>query len=66
MLTKTDLHEINKIVTGSEARVKKELGTKITKVQKTLEEMDKFLDKEMMADRKRIVRIEEHLNFPQN
>jgi hypothetical protein len=66
MLTKTDLSEISKIVTGSEARVKKELGTKITKVQKTLEEMDKFLDKELMADRRRIIRIEGHLNFPKN
>ena len=66
MLTKTDLNEISKIVTGSEARVKKALGTKITKVQKKLEEMDKFLDKELMADRRRIIRIEGHLNFPEN
>jgi hypothetical protein len=66
MLTKTDLHEIGKIVKGSEVRVKKELGAKITKVQNKLEEMDKFLDKEIMADRKRIVRIEENLNFPEN
>ena len=66
MLTKTDLYEIDKIVKGSEVRVKKEIGTKITKVQKKLEEMDNFLDKELMADRRRIFRIEEHLNFPEN
>lgn len=66
MLTKTDLHEIEKIVKSSEVRVKRELGTKITKVQHKLEETDKFLDKDIMADRKRIIRIEEHLGFTQN
>ena len=66
MLTKADLNEINKIAIGSEGRIKRELGTKITRVQKKLEEMDKFLDKEVMSDRKRITQIEEHLNFPQN
>lgn len=63
MLTKSDLHEIDKIVKGSEVRVKKELGTKINKVQKKLEEMDSFLDKELMADRRRIIRIEEKLQI---
>jgi intergrase/recombinase len=74
MLTKTDLKEISEIVKGSESRIKKdvisEVNKKITtetrKIQKNLEEMDKFLDKEVMTDRKRIIRIEEHLNFPQN
>jgi vacuolar-type H+-ATPase subunit I/STV1 len=67
MLTKSDLQAIRGIVVnevnGSETRVKRELGKKIDKVQKTLEEMDKFLDKEIMADRKRIVKIEEKLQI---
>jgi intergrase/recombinase len=74
MLTKTDLKEISEIVKSSESRIKKdvisEVNKKITtetrKIQKNLEEMDKFLDKEVMTDRKRIIRIEEHLNFPTN
>jgi hypothetical protein len=70
MLTKSDLQQIGNVVEKSEKRIKKEITAHVTKevgkVERKLDNMDKFLDKEIMADRRRITRIEEHLNFPQN
>lgn len=54
------IDEVDSRVKNSEIAIKRE----IKKVVKKLEDMDNFLDKELIADRKRIVRIEEHLNFP--
>lgn len=60
--TSQELREMQDRIKNSEIGIKRE----IRKVQTKLEDIDNFLDKELMADRKRIVRIEEHLNFPKS
>ena len=58
----SELTNINNRLKNSEIRIKQE----IKKVYDKLDKMDMFLDKEVMADRKRIVQIEERLGFPQS
>lgn len=55
----SELNDINDRIKNSEIRIKRE----IRKVQSTLDGTDKFLDKEFMADRRRIVTIENKLQI---
>lgn len=66
MLTKSDLKQIGTIVEKSETRIKKDLGAKITKIQKDVAYTRNFLDKRDIINEKRIARIEEHLGFTEN
>lgn len=53
----TDMHGVKKDIKGIKSELKK--------VRKTVDVMGRLLDGEQMRQRKRIVRIEEHLGFAQ-
>lgn len=68
MLTKNDLTEIDKIVTQ---RIKTELKTElkpiksdIAKMRKDIDVIISLFDREYLDLRKRVERIEDHLNLP--
>lgn len=60
--------ETRQIVKEELAPVKKDIKgikSELKKVRKTVDVMGRLLDREQMIQRKRIVRIEEHLGFAQ-
>lgn len=71
MLQKNDLAAIGKIVESQIEKqvrpiVKEELEPlkkDLKKIKRDLKKTSAFLDREILADRKRILRVEKHLNF---
>lgn len=68
MLTKTDLNQISKIVDkslDSKLDLKlKPIKKDIAQIRKDQKTMLNLLDKEQMEQRKRIIRLEEHVGLP--
>lgn len=67
MLTKTDLHQITKIVKSENQNLRKDLKAEMKKgfntVEKKLDYAINFLDRDYIKLLRRIERIEEHLNL---
>ena len=63
MLTKSDLKEINKIVKPENEALRKEMKKGFTKLDKKLDKVINFLDRDHLRLVERIERIEHHLNL---
>lgn len=68
MLTKSDLQEIKKIVNDNTRKIVKEelapVKKDITSIRKDIKTIVGYFDNEYLELRKRIDRLEEHLNLP--
>ncbi|OGG06305.1 hypothetical protein A3D05_01345 [Candidatus Gottesmanbacteria bacterium RIFCSPHIGHO2_02_FULL_40_24] len=68
MLNKTDLQQIQKIVRQETRKIVKEelisVKKDIVQIRKNMNEIIGFFDTEYMDLRKRVERVEEHLNLP--
>jgi len=68
MLNKTDLQQIQKIVRQETRKIVKEelisVKKDIIQIRKNMNEIIGFFDTEYMDLRKRVERVEEHLNLP--